>query len=176
MIYNKHKIKEINMGLKITFERVKQKLTVERTFVNSAGKNDIETIIMEATSGGWDKHKPLPLGKWTIAENPTGNRNYFALFFQDGNINDQFKDGHWRDGIRFGFHRSVYGTGSHGCIMTNTAANKTYADSLAKWEKIQKLIRATPVSVLTYQNIENPRRKDNTVYKIKSYGFIKVVL
>jgi len=136
-----------------------------------AGKSEV--IMMEAHSGGWDEHRALPNGKWLIVENPSGDRTYFGLFYQDKNVNDQFKHGiQWRDGIRLGFHSVV---GSHGCIMIKPAAGQIISDSQKMWGQIQHLIRTKrPKKIISYQNNENPQVRDNTKYNISSYGDMTV--
>ena len=48
---------------------------------------------MKAYSGGWDESHALPKSEWLIVENPSGDKSYFGLFYQDKNVNDQFKHG-----------------------------------------------------------------------------------
>jgi len=157
------------MSLNIVFEKNSKLL---RITYKQSGKPD-EIIQMEAHSGGWDAYKALPKGKWTITENPSGDKTYFALFYNDKKINDQFKQaGKWRDGIRFGFHSII---GSHGCIMTKPAAGETYVDAEKNWKKIQTLIRTKRLrKIISYQNNENPRIRDNTTYRVSSYGELTV--
>ena len=160
---------EIVVLLDIKYSKSKRLLTVEY----QPPENEKEVVFMEAHSGGWDSYKALPNGNWVIVENPSGDRSYFGLFFVDKQINDQFKhDLKWRDGIRFGFHQVV---GSHGCIMTKPSAGESYFDAKGKWDKIQQLIRTKrPRKIIGYQNNENPRIKDNTKYRISSYGNLQV--
>ncbi len=159
------------MALDITYSKSKLLLAIKYV---EAGKQD-EIITMEAHSGGWDGYKPLPTGKWLIVENPTGNRSYFGLFFQDKLVNDQFLDtGNWRDGIRFGFHNSI---GSHGCIMTKPTLSETVTAAEVKWKRIQELIRTKRnKKMVKYQNNENPKVKDSTVYRVSSYGNLDVTM
>lgn len=129
---------------------------------------------MKAYSGGWDEFRALPKGKWLIVENPSGDKTYFGLFYQDKSVNDQFKhDAEWRDGIRLGFHREE---GSHGCIMLTKAGDQKFRDAQKTWKKIQHLIRTRrPKHVISYQNNENPRIRDNTKFYISSYGSMRVI-
>lgn len=130
---------------------------------------------MDAGSGGWENTRPLPNGTWTITEDPSGNRNYFGLFLNDNKINDQFQDNKkWRDGIRFGYHDAII-RGSHGCIMTHNSSGQTYEEGKKTWTKAMNLIRSRPAKIITYTNNENPRRRDDIQYKIRSYGTLKVV-
>jgi len=158
------------MPLEIIYSNKSKLLTVKHT---QPGKPD-ETILMEAHSGGWGAYQPLPKGKWLITENPRGNRSYFGLFYQDKNVNDQFKHGaEWRDGIRFGFHSVI---GSHGCIMAKPSAGQSLVDAKNDWSKIQNLIRTKRTrKVIPYQNNENPRIKDNTKFQVSSYGNLTVI-
>jgi hypothetical protein len=158
------------MSLLISFSKGKSLLTMQY----SAPGKPIETIKMEAHSGGWDGYKALPVGKWLITENPSGDRSYFALFYQDAQVNDQFLDStKWRDGIRFGFHTVV---GSHGCIMTKPAVGQSPINASQQWKKIQKLIRTVRArKIIKYQNNENPKISDNTVYHISSFGIMEVI-
>lgn len=162
-------IKDERMPLEITYSKNSNRLTVTHTV---AGKT-AESIVMEAHSGGWDAHRALPKGKWLIVENPSGDRTYFGLFYQDKNVNDQFKHGReWRDGIRFGFHSVI---GSHGCIMTKPAAGQSLVVADNNWKKIQKLIRTKRVrKLINYQNNENSRINDLTKYTVSSYGDMTV--
>ncbi len=157
------------MGLEVAFSKNQRRLTVKHS---QPGK-PVEIIVMEAHSGGWFAHRPLPTGQWLIVENPRGYRSYFGLFYQDNKVNDQFKhDKEWRDGIRFGFHSA---TGSHGCIMARPTAGQSYIDAQNAWARIQALIRTQrPRKVITYQNNENPSLLDNTKYCIMSYGHMAV--
>lgn len=158
------------MTLDVTYSKSRRLLTVKLT---QSGKPE-EIIKMEAHSGGWDGYKPLPRGKWLIVENPTGNRHYFGLFYQDGRVNDQFKHNDaWRDGIRFGFHDAF---GSHGCVMAKAAPGQSVFDAHKNWQRIQELIRTKrPRKVVSYQNNENPKVNDNTKYHVSSYGNLNVV-
>lgn len=163
------------MTLEITFSISKQLLTVG---YNSPGKPS-EEITIRALSGGWDNHKPLPVGQWLIVENPTGNRNYFGLFYKDRQINDQFFDiDHWRDGIRFGYHETTE-AGSHGCIMTSPPdrySGNQAAEAREKWVRIQQLIRAVrPRKILRYKNNENPKINNTSSYAVSSYGYMQVI-
>ena len=157
------------MPLNITYSKNSKRLTVTNTV---PGKPN-ETIVMEAHSGGWDAHRALPKGKWLIVENPSGDRSYFGLFYQDSNVNDQFKHGNkMRDGIRFGFHQII---GSHGCIMAKPTAGQPYTQAQQSWKKVQELIRSKRIRKLwTYQNNENPRINDHTKYTVSSYGDMTV--
>lgn len=150
-----------------------------------------EKCCLKATSGGWDNHEPLPNGKYTIAKNPSGDSNYFALFKNDGNINDQFYDpdansdpkdpnnnskGRWRDGIRLGNFNSTT-DGSHGCVMcrSETGSKEDLEKNKSDWEKIQKWIRdSDSKKTLRYRNNQNPSKKDNTQYTVTTYGEIEV--
>lgn len=162
------------MPLDITFSLGKETIVVKDKASN-------EVIIMTATSGGWDEHKPLPKGKWVIAENPRGFRDYFALFYVDSNINDQFFDEKWRDGIRFGYHGDE---GSHGCVMTRLydkdAIGLSFRDVKDKgqmvWDHVQDLIRKKgQKKIITYKNNEIPHKRDDTAYRLTSYGYLRVV-
>lgn len=157
------------MSIEITFSRNTRLLTL---VYKPPGKSS-ESIVMEAHSGGWDAHNPLPKGKWLITENPSGDRSYFGLFYVDKNINDQFRDtGKWRDGIRFGFHMVI---GSHGCIMTKPARGQSPIDAHNQWKRIQELVRTKrPRKLHTYQNNEIPHKRDNTKYNVSSYGNLTV--
>jgi len=153
------------MPLEITYSNNSKRLSVTHS---EAGKS-IETITMEAHSGGWDAHRALPKGKWLIVKNPSGDRSYFGLSYQDANVNDQFKhETKWRDGIRFGFHGAI---GSHGCIMTTPALGQTFADAQLNWKKIQQKIRTRRTrKPHTYQNNENPRINDQNKYTVSRYA------
>ncbi len=162
------------MPLQITFSLGKETIFVKNNATN-------EVITMTATSGGWDEHKALSKGKWVIAENPSGFKDYFALFFEDSNINDQFFDEKWRDGIRLGYHG---GEGSHGCIMTKLHKKEAIGlnpqDARTKgeitWKIIQDLIRKKgQKKVITYKNNEIPNKRDDTTYRLTSYGYLTVV-
>lgn len=157
------------MPLEVVYSKSSKKLSVT---YRQAGKPD-EVVIMEAHSGGWDAHRPLPKGKWLIVENPGGDRSYFGLFYQDNKVNDQFRHyNKWRDGIRFGFHSVV---GSHGCIMAKPAAGQLYSEAQNNWKKIQNLIRTKrSKKLISYQNDENPRINDKNIYKVSSYGDMTV--
>ncbi|CCN83018.1 hypothetical protein VIBNISFn27_750080 [Vibrio nigripulchritudo SFn27] len=162
------------MPIEVTFSIKNKKLVVKDTSTQYK-------IEMSATSGGWDEYDPLPKGKWVIAENPSGLREYFGLFYLDSHINDQFKDnGKWRDGIRFGYHRR---SGSHGCIMArpfpNDLKNMSVPAATMKgynlWDEVQMLIRTKGTKkVIRYQNDEIPHRKDSTIYRITTYGYLTV--
>jgi len=159
------------MSLTVTYSKKTRQITVKYT--QASKPNEAQVIVMEAHSGGWDKHQALPEGKWLIVENPSGDRTYFGLFFQDKNVNDQFEHGiQWRDGIRLGFHSVV---GSHGCIMIKPAAGQKLSTARKAWKEIQQLIRIKrPRKVITYQNNENPKIRDDTKYRISSYGYMIV--
>ncbi len=157
-----------NMPLDATYNKRTELLTVMHTYGEKK-----EVIVMKAHSGGWDEYRALPKGKWLIVENPNGDRTYFGLFYQDENVNDQFKHGtQWRDGIRLGFHGD---DASHGCIMVTPARSQTFGDAQKNWIKIQKLIRTKrPKHVISYRNNESPRTRDNTKFHISSYGNMAV--
>jgi len=156
------------MPLDITYNRRKKWFTVTSTY-----RNKKEVIVMKAYSGGWDESRALPKGEWLITENPSGDRTYFGLFYQDKNVNDQFKDDEqWRDGIRLGFHGEP---GSHGCIMITQTDGQGFRETQKTWKKIQHLIRTKRSKyVISYQNNESPRTRDNTKFYISSYGNMTV--
>ncbi len=156
------------MPLNIIYNRRTEWLTVTHTYGDKK-----EVVVMKAYSGGWDGSRALPKGEWLIVENPSGDRSYFGLFYQDKSVNDQFKHGlQWRDGIRLGFHHDE---GSHGCIMGTQADGQGFHEARKTWERIQHLIRTKrPNYVVSYKNNENPRVRDNTKYHISSYGNMTV--
>ncbi len=126
---------------------------------------------MRATSGGWDGKPPLLKGSYVISENPgRGGRDYyFALFYEDEQVNDQFYDNEnkmWRDGIRLGHHLGS-NEGSHGCVMISNTWNGEC--QLKKWQKLQKWIRSTLRRVVEYKNNENPNARNNKVYPVSRY-------
>lgn len=91
------------MSLQIEFSISKRKLKIT-DLSNRANPVHIE---MDAISGNNHDVRSVVTGEWLIVENPRGTRNYFALFYVDKNINDQFLDeGTWRDGIRMGHNRT----------------------------------------------------------------------
>ena len=158
------------MLVSVEFSKICRKLVLKKHF---SGKTQV--MEMDAASGGWPNARALPKGAWTIAENPSGDRSYFALFYHDGNINDQFLDNNkWRDGIRLGYHHSRY-QGSHGCIMTQNSDRQTIEEGRKVWGKIQELIRSRPSRIIAYKNNENPWRRDNAKYNLRSYGTLKVI-
>ena len=124
----------------IVFDNIANKLKAILTTTSNTCVIEMDAVSGDPGDGSWDYADSLPAGEYRIVENPTGNRNYFGLFFLDSNVNDQFLDGGtWRDGIRLGFNDFL---GSHGCIITRQSSESDYGAAAIRWKLLQESIRS----------------------------------